>query len=132
MTSASTAARRSPVPAEVSMPAPRRPGHTIVTLHGDLDTAAAPALRDHLLGTLDDSARLLILDLGDVSFSDSAGLAVLLGTHRRAAGLGVILCLVAPRPQVAKLLRITGLNRTLIVHPTLPDALTLLPARREE
>jgi anti-anti-sigma factor len=124
MTSEPTAARRSPVPAEVSMPAPRRPGHTIVTLHGELDAVAAPALRDHLLGTLDDSARLLILDLGEVSFSDSAGLDALLGTHRRAAGLGITLCLVAPRPQVAKLLRITGLDRSLSVHPTLTDALT--------
>ncbi|HEX2314623.1 MAG TPA: STAS domain-containing protein [Thermomonospora sp.] len=111
----------SPVraPTEVTMPVPRRRGHTIVALHGDLDTAAAPALREHLVGVLRHSARLLTLDLGEVPFCDSAGLAVLLGTQRRAAVLGVTLRLAAPRPQVATLLRVTGLDRALTVSADL-------------
>jgi anti-anti-sigma factor len=44
-----------------------------------------------------------------VSFCDVAGLAVLIGTQRRATARGIIVRLAAPRPQVAKLLRITGL-----------------------
>jgi anti-anti-sigma factor len=104
-------------PREVRMPAHPRPGHTIVALSGALDGAAAPALREHLIGALRHSGRLLILDLAEVTSADAAGLAVLIGIRRRAAGLGVTLRLAAPGSQVAALLRATGLDRALIVRP---------------
>ncbi|WP_021593286.1 STAS domain-containing protein [Actinomadura welshii] len=115
---ASTAAELVRVPDEVRMPAHRRPGHTIVALTGTLDGAAAPALREHLIAVLRHSGRLLIFDLREVASADAAGLAVLIGIQWRAAGLGIILRVAAPCPQVAALLRVTGLDRALIVHPT--------------
>lgn len=104
-------------PDEVRMPAHRRPGHTIVALSGALDGAAAAALREHLIGVLRHSGRLLILDLSAVASADAAGLAVLIGIRRRAAGLGIALRLAAPGSQVAALLLATGLDRALIVLP---------------
>ncbi|MEU4821556.1 STAS domain-containing protein [Actinomadura citrea] len=104
-------------PDEVSMPTRRRPGHTIVALTGALDRAAAPALREHLIGVLRHSGRLLILDLSEVASADAAGLAVLVGAQRRAAGFGVIVRLTAPNPQVAALLNVTGLGRAFNVQP---------------
>ncbi|MFC5747545.1 STAS domain-containing protein [Actinomadura rugatobispora] len=123
-----TAVRRSQAAAKTSLPTHGRPGHTIVALHGDLDIASAPALREHLLATLHHSARLLIIDLGEVSFCDATGLAVLIGTQRRATGLGITLHLANPRPQIAKLLRITGLDRSLTLHPNLYPQPALQPA----
>ncbi|MEU5876997.1 STAS domain-containing protein [Spirillospora sp. NPDC047279] len=111
-------------PPEVSMPAPRRPGRTIVALYGDLDLAAAPALRELLRGALTHSARLLILDLSEVRSCDTTGLAVLVGTQRSAAGANVMVSLAAPGPQVARMLRVTRLDRLLTVHPTVQDAIT--------
>ncbi|MFI0487699.1 STAS domain-containing protein [Actinomadura sp. 9N215] len=105
-------------PDEVRMPAHRRPGHTIVALSGVLDGAAAPALREHLIGALRHSGRLLILDLREVASADAAGLAVLVGIQRRAAGLGITVRLADPGPQVAAQLRLTALDRTLTVHLT--------------
>ncbi|GAA2636992.1 STAS domain-containing protein [Actinomadura fulvescens] len=116
MTTGTVASTRLGAPAEVAMPTRRRPGHTIVALHGELDIAAAPALREHLVGALGHSPRLLTLDLSEVSFCDAAGLAVLIGTQRRATALGITLHLAAPNPQVTKLLRVTGLDRVLTVH----------------
>jgi anti-anti-sigma factor len=107
------------LPYEVKLPAHRRPGHTIVALTGTLDAAAAPALREHLIGKMRHSGRLLILDLREVASADAAGLAVLIGTQRRAARLGITLRLAAPGPQVAELLRATEFDRTLFVHPAL-------------
>ncbi|WP_131739677.1 STAS domain-containing protein [Actinomadura roseirufa] len=117
MTMSSTTTDLVRAPDEVRMLAHRRPGHTIVALSGALDGAAAPALREHLIGALRHSGRLLILDLGEVISADAAGLAVLVGTRRRAAGLGIALRLAAPGPQVDALLRATGLDRVLTVHP---------------
>lgn len=99
------------------------PARTIIELRGDLDLAAAPALREHLLDALRHSTNLLILDLSGVRFCDASGLAVLVGAQHRAQLLGISLSVAAPRPQIAKVLRITGLDRSLAVYPTVPEAL---------
>lgn len=112
-------------PADIGLSAFHRPAHTLVRLRGDLDIATAPALRERLLALLmlHPGMKALILDLSAVSFCDASGLAVLIGTHRRAALLGITLHLAAPRSRVAELLHLTGLDRSLTIHPTLPDAL---------
>ena len=64
-----------------------------------------------------------VIDLSGVSFCDVSTLAVLVATQRRASGLGITVRLAAPRPQVAKLLRITGLDQCFTICATLDDAL---------
>ncbi|MGI5164381.1 STAS domain-containing protein [Spirillospora sp. CA-253888] len=121
------AARRAQARIRSGLPVQGRAGRTIVALHGELDIASAPELRTHLLGTLQHSARLLILDLGEVTFCDAAGLAVLVAAGRRATEAGVTLHLANPRPQVTRLLLITGLDRGLLLHPTAPPAVRDVP-----
>jgi len=110
-------------------PVGRRPGaglpaaRTIVRLCGALDFPAAPALRERLIGALHPGSRLLILDLSRVPSCDPAGLAVLLGTQRRAQQLGIVVRLAAPSLPVVKLLRLTGLDRSLTICPDLRGAL---------
>jgi anti-anti-sigma factor len=103
-----------------------RPGCNIAMLVGALDIATIPALRERLLGVLGLAARLLIVDLSGVSFCDVAGLAMLIGTQRYADGQGITIRLAAPRPQLSKLLRTTGLDRSFAICATMDDA---LPAR---
>jgi anti-anti-sigma regulatory factor len=50
---------------------------------------------------------------------------VLIGTQRRARLLGIVMHLAAPSLPVAKLLRLTGLDRSLTIHPDLRGALSL-------
>jgi anti-anti-sigma factor len=50
---------------------------------------------------------------------------VLIGTQRRARARGITVRLAAPRPPVAKLLHITGLDRSLTICATLSAALAL-------
>lgn len=121
MTAIPGADGQATAPAEVRMPAHRRPGHTIVALHGGLDAAAAPALREHLQGVLRSSGRLLILDMGEVSFCDEAGLAVLVGVQHRAAALGITVRLSTANRQLIELLHRTGLDRVFVVQ-TAPHA----------
>jgi anti-anti-sigma factor len=98
---------------------------TIVRLRGALDVAAAPALRERLIGLLRPGMRLLVLDLSRVPSCDPAGLAVLIGTQRRARLLGIVVRLAAPSLPVAKLLRLTGLDRSLTICPDLTSALVV-------
>jgi anti-anti-sigma factor len=116
------------VPAEASLSVLSWPGLIIARLEGDVDIATTPALRERLLGVLSPGVRLLVIDLSGVSFCDAAGLAVLIGTQRRARARGITVRLAAPRPQMARLLRITGLDRSFTICATLADA---LPTQRD-
>lgn len=92
------------------------PATTIVPLYGEIDIFTSPALRERLLRALRLSTGPLVLDLSRVSFCDVSGLAVLVGTQRRARALGITLRLAAPRSQTVRLLRVTGLDRVLMMH----------------
>ena len=48
---------------------------------------------------------------------------MLIGAERRARVLGIVMRLVAPSVPVAKLLRLTGLDRSLTICPDLRGAL---------
>jgi anti-sigma B factor antagonist len=98
-------------------------GPIIVRVHGALDIDAAPALRERLIGVLHRGAGLLVLDLTDVPSCDVSGLAVLIGTQRRAGLLGLEMRLAAPTPAVAQVLHSTGLDRNFTVYPDLSSAL---------
>ena len=111
------------VPAETSLSVLSWPAFTIARLEGDLDIVTTPVLRERLLSTLSPGMRLLVIDLSGVSFCDVSGLAALIGTQRRARGLGITVRLAAPRPQTARLLRVTGLDQCFTFCAALDDAL---------
>jgi anti-anti-sigma factor len=100
-----------------------RPGRRIVRLSGSLDFASGKELRARLIDVLHDGASPLIIDLSRVPSGDAAGLAVLIGTQRRARLLGSEMLLAAPSPPVAELLRSTGLHRHFTIFPDIPAAL---------
>ena len=91
---------------------------TVVQVSGGLDFAAAPALREQLIDVLHRGTHLLILDLSQVLSCDTAGVAVLIGTQRRAGLLGTKMRLFAPSPPVTKALRSTGLYRNFSIYAT--------------
>jgi anti-anti-sigma factor len=103
-----------------------RGGYVIAVLRGELGIASAPALREQLLSLLR-AASHLIIDLSAVERADASGLAVLVGSRRRARLLGGSLRLAAPSPQVARVLSATGLNQHLDIFPTVRAAITGQP-----
>ena len=54
--------------------------------------------------------------MADLSFCDARGLGALVRMSRHAAQAGSSLHLVAPRPRLMKIIRITGLEDKLPVH----------------
>jgi anti-sigma B factor antagonist len=98
-------------------------GPVIVTLGGELDIMSAPAVREELLSLLRPGASRLVIDLSAIRYADASGLAVLVGTQRRALLLGGALRLAAPQPEVARVLAVTGIGRHLEVYPTVQGAI---------
>jgi anti-sigma B factor antagonist len=81
----------------------------VVTAAGEIDSTSAPVLRQQLDAILDSDVRELTIDLGQVSFLDSAGLCVLATAHRRAVRQDVRMRVLASSRAVIRPLQITGL-----------------------
>lgn len=88
-----------------------------VVVSGEIDAAIAPGLSGCLTDVLSrPGVDVVELDLRQVTFLDSAGLATLAGAHRSAAASGRMLGLrVAGARAVVRPLQITGLWRVLTV-----------------
>ncbi|GLW10389.1 hypothetical protein Misp01_55170 [Microtetraspora sp. NBRC 13810] len=109
------------------------PTATVVRLDGEIDIFTSPELRERLRRALRDSDGLLVCDLSRVSFVDAGGLAVLVGIQRHARSHGMRFGLTGLRPRMAKLLHVTGLDRSLTVYsddPHLAYADEPLPIRQ--
>jgi anti-sigma B factor antagonist len=85
-------------------------GRAVVTVHGELDAATADQAYDYVRQVIDGRGRYISLDLAGLSFCDARGLRALvrIAAYARAAGRG--LRLVAPRPPLLKIMRITGVD----------------------
>ena len=93
-----------------------RTGQTTVTFAGELDYASADPAYGYVRDVIDARSGRILLDMGDLSFCDAAGLGVLARMGRHAGQAGSSLHLVAPPPQLLKIIRITGLQDELPVH----------------
>ncbi|MDA8296175.1 MAG: STAS domain-containing protein [Actinomycetota bacterium] len=98
-------------------------GASVVSAEGEVDVSTAPALRQRLY-ELPDSAKVVV-DLSEVTFLDSTGLGVLVAALKRVreSDAGGDLRLVVTRPQVSKVLEVTGLSTVFSVFPSLDEAL---------
>jgi anti-sigma B factor antagonist len=88
----------------------QEPDRTVLTLHGELDLASAPRLQSEIESETVDAAEIVVLDLDDVDFIDSAGLRVVLAAHERTVKRGRRLALTPGSPQVQRLLSIAGVD----------------------
>ncbi|GAA3939011.1 hypothetical protein GCM10023085_20610 [Actinomadura viridis] len=87
---------------------------TGVSARGDLDMATAGAFGTVLAGLISTRRPNVVIDASELRFCDSAGLAVLELAGDLAEACGGLVTLVGVRPLVARVLRITGLDRRFL------------------
>jgi anti-sigma B factor antagonist len=112
----------------------------VVHLAGELDAALVAARRPELIEKCErHSGSALVLDLTDVTFVDSTGLALLIGVARRMRDGGGEVRLRGCRRSVRRVLTLSGLNAVLVIDdpsdepcrpPELPLTLPLAGGRR--
>lgn len=98
-------------------------GELVLTLEGEFDLAAVPAVREHLEAAADAGRRIVALDMGEVTFVDSSALRVLLRADRALRARGGALVLAAVPAAVSRLFELTGTDGVLTTAPTVADAL---------
>ena len=100
----------------VSVDVSRSGTSACVSAAGEVDSTSAPVLRQQLEDLLGDDVTELTVDLGQVTFLDSAGLCVLAAAHRRAVRKDVTMRVLASSRAVIRPLQITGLWELLHVE----------------
>ncbi|HEV3497871.1 MAG TPA: STAS domain-containing protein [Actinomycetes bacterium] len=94
-----------------------RKGRSVtVAVHGEVDGPATAVLAGLLLDVVEGQGNLSVdLDLSDMTFIGSAGLAMLLDMHRRAVERGGTFVLHNPRPSTVRVFDIVGLGQILTI-----------------
>lgn len=96
---------------------------TVLRVAGEIDVASTDRVRERVGQLLSAGRSDLVVDLSDVTFMDSTGLGLLVGTLKRVRLADGRLVLVVGSEQLLKVFRITGLTQVFTIHGTLDDAL---------
>ncbi len=107
-------------------------GREAIIVHpvGEIDYSSLDPLREALLDARIAGVRDIIVDLTEVSFLDSQGLAVILYAHQRQRSAGGRLVLRNPNDNARRLLTVTNLSTVIDVEHTEPAAASSLASRR--
>ena len=84
-----------------------RNGVARVALSGELDLSTVPVLEEQLSPFEQDGVAAIMLDLGDLTFTDSTGLHAFLQASIRAKGKGKRLCVVGASARMRHLFEMT-------------------------
>lgn len=91
-------------------------GKTTFTFAGELDAASADQAFEYVRDAIDTYGGDVMLDVAGLNFCDARGLGALARMSSHAERQGSSLHLVAPRPLLVKIIRITGLGGKLPIH----------------
>lgn len=105
-----------------------RDGRPLLAVAGDLDMATAPSLTSAAMAVVDSGARDVIIDVRELAFCDSSGLAAFVQIATRVAPEGGRLAIAGPQSIVRRILEVSGLDEAFVVVPTVPDAIAELSA----
>jgi stage II sporulation protein AA (anti-sigma F factor antagonist) len=104
-------------------------GRDAIVVHpvGDIDYSSLEPLREALLDARIAGVHQIVIDLAEVGFLDSQGLAVILYAHQRQRSAGGRLALRNVNNDALRLLHITNLSTVIEVEGT-PGAMPVAPS----
>ncbi len=105
-------------------------GISILLLEGEIDLHYAPVLRSLLQGKVRVQCPTLILELAQVSFIDSSGLAAIIEYFRDASEYGGVLCLVGMNQSLRTIFEIVRLDQVIPIFATTAEARDALAGGR--
>jgi anti-anti-sigma factor len=99
----------------------RRGRCLVVNVCGNVGAGTEGQLHTGLRAALESDLLLIAANLAEAVLADAYALDVLTSIHRRAAAASKVFLVVAPDPQAHETMRVTGLDRSLLVFPTVAD-----------
>ena len=102
------------------------PTVNIVSLNGALNARSAEEAKQTFRNLIEQGVKQVIVDLQEVPFIDSSGLAALVSGLKTLGGEASNLKLAAPQSQARLLFELTMFDRVFEIHDTVEDALKSL------
>ena len=96
----------------------------ILNLVGEIDLSSAPRVYSLIWQSSMKGSLSLILNLEELDFMDSSGLQILLRLREKLRAKKQDIVLVAPKPQIKKILMLTGFDQLFSFHENIRDAQT--------
>jgi anti-sigma B factor antagonist len=106
----------------------QRDAVTVVSIDGSIDGLTAGDLLAALRSQVAASNTRIVADLGGVTYTSSAGLRALLETVKETRQRGGDLRLAAVRPEVLRVLELSGFTGILKVYPDVDAAMASFAA----
>jgi anti-anti-sigma factor len=101
-----------------------RDGVPVAAVDGEVDASNAGELGVQLRELVTNRSTLLVIDLGPTEYLDSAGINLLFSLGEELRAHQVVLRLVVdPESPIARMLRLTGLDKSAPTYPTVAGAL---------
>ncbi|UCE86989.1 MAG: STAS domain-containing protein [Deltaproteobacteria bacterium] len=94
-------------------------GDLVVSLQGDVDLDSSPAVRELLLRCVGRGATVFV-DLSNVSYIDSSGVASFVEAFQIARRNGTAFALVSVSPAARRVLELARLDKVFTIHESLP------------
>lgn len=104
----------------------RRDGVLFVSASGRLDAADASGFLKAVRAEIDDGDRAVIMGFEELEYLGSAGLRVVFMTASDLEKRGAAFAVCSPPKPIAKVIRLSGMERLIPVHPSRADALAAL------
>ena len=95
----------------------RSDGYELLTVEGELDIATAPRMIGVLNEAIAEMSAPLVVDLTDVVFMDSTGLALLMNARARVVRQGKGFAIICPNGPLARVFEIADMVDSLRVCP---------------
>jgi anti-sigma B factor antagonist len=94
-----------------------QPEPAIISFDGEIDLHESPNVRDALRPLIEKKVPRIYVDMTEVGYIDSSGLAVLIDAMQRIANYGGKFGLIAIRPAVRTVLEIARLDQVFRLYP---------------
>jgi anti-sigma B factor antagonist len=102
----------------------------VAPVPAEIDISNADKVRDQLLAVLHEGATVLVVDMSETTFCDSAGVNALVRVYQQALALGAAVRLVTTTRAVQRVLDVTGVDRLIDTFRAVDAALAAGGAAR--
>jgi anti-sigma B factor antagonist len=109
--------------ASPSAPKPQRDRSNVLPLKGEIDLHVSPVVTASLIAMIEKQPERVVIDLSDVTYIDSAGLAALIQAMQKVEAYGGKFLLAGLQETVRSIFEISRLDQVFQIFPDTDTAL---------
>lgn len=97
----------------------------VVALSGEVDLSTSPKVRDALLDCILGGGSVVV-DLAEVAYIDSSGVASLVEAYQSAKSRGLKFALAQVGETPLRVLKLARLDQVFVIHPSVDEAVSAM------